>query len=151
MIERAPGSFQFYSIGVLEGDRNRLIISDNVNDPSALGFVAAYLDSMRSSALGTERVVERVRTKAGDVKIKNIIHVRPKSERDSGVGVYGAPLDWSHRWEVMGHWRRIDGIGKNRQGQHEVVGYTWVVPHEKGAKNAPLVKKTRVATHKKAG
>ena len=79
------------------------------------------------------------------VTIKNVIHIYPKKERNPVIrAAYGGPIDFSHRFEVRGHWRRIDGIGKNRGGEYSVQGFTWVVPHERGPKDKPLVRKTRV-------
>lgn len=53
------------------------------------------------------------------------------------------PIDWSHRWEVAGHWRKIKGKGKDQNG-NEVEGKTWVRDCVKGPENKPLKKKIRV-------
>lgn len=48
-------------------------------------------------------------------------------------------------WEVMGHWRKLENessLGKNRNGEYIVEGYTWVIPHVKG--QGELKKKVRV-------
>lgn len=42
-------------------------------------------------------------------------------------------LDWKHSWSVFGHWRRVGGIGKNKEGERCVIGKTWVIPCIKGA------------------
>lgn len=51
-------------------------------------------------------------------------------------------LEYSHCFRVRGHWRRFDGIGKNRQGIREINGYTWVKDYTKG--EGELIKKVRV-------
>ena len=76
------------------------------------------------------------------VKINHIVRVMLKSERKVYERAAGRVVDWSHKWEVMGHWRKVDGIGKDRDGAYTVRGQTWVSPHTKGKGN--LVKKSRV-------
>lgn len=50
-------------------------------------------------------------------------------------------IDWSHRWEVRGHWRKIEGLGKDRADNYGVIGFTWVKCHSKGPENKPVIKK----------
>ena len=54
-------------------------------------------------------------------------------------------IDWSQRWEVRGHWRRLDAdsIGKDREGNYVVKGWTWVKTHEKGDPSLPFIIKDR--------
>jgi hypothetical protein len=40
-------------------------------------------------------------------------------------------IAWTHCFDVCGHWRKVKGIGKNRQGERTVKGYTWISPFEK--------------------
>ena len=54
-------------------------------------------------------------------------------------------VDWSHRWEVRGHWRyyRTPGfIGYNEAGEYCEEGRTWIRASEKG--KGDMVKKSRV-------
>lgn len=73
-------------------------------------------------------------------KIKKIVHVWPKKLVDKKVGL-PQNIDWSHRWLVMGHWRKIndDCLGKDREGNYSIQGKTWVVDHKKGPEHLPLV------------
>lgn len=96
---------------------------------------------------GSENVNIRFRTGHGENrqsgKIKSVIHVRLKS----GKGNYTSGtsnIEWSHRWEVRGHWRKTQGVGKDREGAYNTQGFTWVIPHEKGPEEKDLVKKIRV-------
>lgn len=75
-------------------------------------------------------------------RIRKVVYLSPKNV-DTRCLITGKKLEWSHRWEVRGHWRNCRGVGKDRHGEYNVYGRTWVIPHEKGA-IAPLVKKTRV-------
>jgi len=45
---------------------------------------------------------------------------------------------------VRGHWRKHEGIGKDREGIYGVEGFTWVSEHVRGPGNLPLVKKVRI-------
>lgn len=96
---------------------------------------------------GTARAAIRAKIKSGGQtyfhKIKQVIYLGLKQEQHSKRSVAGEAVDWSHRWEVRGHWRKITGIGKDREGKAGVRGFTWVVPHVKGSEDLPLIKKIR--------
>lgn len=47
-----------------------------------------------------------------------------------------------YAYEVMGHWRKINSIGKDRNGNRTVTGFTWVNPYQKGT--GELMKKVRI-------
>lgn len=80
------------------------------------------------------------------LEIRRIVRILPKHVRKAEV----TPLtdhgiiDWSHRWEVRGHWRKVHGLGKDRAGDYVVTGWTWVRDFVKGPEDKPLIKKTRV-------
>jgi len=76
-------------------------------------------------------------------RINKVVHIAPKKEIDSVTPVQpGKVIDWSHSWLVRGHWRRIKGIGKDREGNYCINGQTFVVPHQKGT--GEVVKKVRI-------
>lgn len=52
-------------------------------------------------------------------------------------------LEWTHCFSVSGHWRKVKNIGKDRNGDYCVDGYTWVKPCEKN-KHLPKIDKLRV-------
>jgi hypothetical protein len=74
-------------------------------------------------------------------KIKTTITVVPKTMANSSSG--SRFVNWSHMWEVMGHWRRIpEGtLGKDPWGKRVVPGMTYVKEHTKG--KGRLIKKDR--------
>jgi hypothetical protein len=129
--------------------------STNQYDASVNKTVRCFLDRLdrRQSVTGIEKTSERIKTSKGIRKIKEVIHVVPKSLKDS-VSIPGKTIDWSHRWEVRGHWRMlpIEGtdtpdltrVGKNRDGEFLSAGYTWVSDHVRGPETVPLIKKTRI-------
>lgn len=111
--------------------------------------VAKYIKCINSCGCGTEKVRERVKIGTGNTKrthtIRQVIHVRPKSQQPEADETSGRVIDWSHRWWCRGHWRSLPNtIGKNRDGVYCVMGKTWVTEHEVGPKDKPLIKKTRI-------
>lgn len=116
------------------------------------GFMKKVIDSLKGGRLISEQVNRVTHVpmpeRLGKTKVKEIsqiIHVVPKkSKKEDVVPIFRGTIDWSHRWEVMGHWRRVSGIGKDRNGVHCLPGLTWVREHEKGPEEAVLVKKMRV-------
>ena len=115
---------------------------------SAVLALAHIVGDMTNSKMGTEEVRKWVRVGSGKKrrkhKISQIVVIAPKSDYKKTKPVFSSKIDWSHRWEVRGHWRRVDGIGKNRDGEYVVPGHTFVVPHEKGKGGVAAVRKTRV-------
>lgn len=109
----------------------------------------AFFDDLKTEyAVGKEKTSQRLRIGTGSnrklMRVKNILHVAMKKEQKAYAKTLGKEIDWSHRWEVMGHWRKVDTIGKDRTGAYSIKGYTWVVPHIKGNKEKELIKKIRI-------
>lgn len=77
------------------------------------------------------------------VKISPAVHVFPKTTDYPKVNL-GADIEWSHRWTVRGHWRKVAGIGKDREGKYTQSAFTWVLPHEKGRDDQKAIQKTRI-------
>lgn len=112
-------------------------------------FFALYpLSRLHEFESGIERAAIRSKVRVDGVnhhvKIKEIIHIRPKTQSANSEEFESREIDWSHRWEVRGHWRKISGIGKDREGAYKIGGHTWVVPHQKGPDHLPVVRKLRV-------
>jgi len=101
----------------------------------------------RDCAFANEKI-KAIRARVGSgkdrtaVKINRVVRVMLKGECKEYQRAAGRKIVWSHKWEVMGHWRVTAGLGKDRDGNYTVRGMTWVTPHTKG--KGALVKKTRV-------
>lgn len=110
---------------------------------------SGFLDKLGRCNIGKSSIKEKIKYGSKSEKktrvIREIVYITPKKE-DPPVSVHGNTISWdySHRWEVRGHWRVCKGIGKDRQGDYCVTGFTWVKPHEKGPEDKPLIKKTRI-------
>jgi hypothetical protein len=143
-----------------EGFVTSTVFFDQAGDPGyyARSVVHEFLFHLfrtlaKRGQIGTERINERFRVGTGagrrQMRIKDIVHVRLKQKASSKVAasVHSGErelVEWSHRWEVMGHWRKVDGIGKDDRGRYHVQGYTWVIPHTKGPEEKEIVKKSRI-------
>ncbi len=75
-------------------------------------------------------------------KIRNIVDVYAKKTFNKEIYKNDPTAIFSHAWEVVGHWRVCGTIGKDRNGEYNQIGRTWVNPCTKGS--GELVKKIRV-------
>lgn len=112
-----------------------------------LSLIQTILNNLRGQSFAREIVNESFKTKVKgkkqQIKISNVTHVYP-NKNETPKGLHGRNLEWSHRWEVRGHWRKIIGVGKDRTGAYNQTGFTWVVNHEKGPLEKELVQKITV-------
>jgi len=81
----------------------------------------------------TNRPIYYVFSKDEEVKKEGIKRIKPMGH-----------LEYTHSFKVRGHWRRLkqNSIGKNRNGEYKVYGFTWVTEFCKG--KGELVKRVRV-------
>lgn len=95
-------------------------------------------------------------------KLRRVVMVYPKKlKREDRLNAENDGVEFSHRWEVRSHWRRLfyldervddqgnkvidfSRIGKNREGDYVVAGHTYVEEGVKGPEHLPIVKKMRV-------
>jgi hypothetical protein len=112
------------------------------------GIISVIISSLPGRRLVSERVSlrEKITAHGGPhfIKISQVVRVCGPNVSATVAPLFGGTIDYSYRFEVMGHWRRIGGVGKDRHGKYTISGYTWVVPHERGPEGAPLVKKARL-------
>jgi len=94
----------------------------------------------KKTLMGTDSV--GMRRKSGQSEIVPIVYVSSKKYIKSTLTIKGEPIDWQHSWEVIGHWRICASIGKDRDGEYNQVGRTWVNPAIRG--KGELVKKIRI-------
>lgn len=113
-------------------------------------IVEKMLRRLKREAVGVEHVRERVKLASGADKrvatFRKIVHVRPKNQIQHESSET-RNIDWNHRWSVRGHWRAIQGLGKDREGKYCIENNTWVSEYEKGPEDAPLISKVRVVKH----
>lgn len=85
--------------------------------------------------------VRKVRT------LSTVVRIVPKAAYSTTKTLFNKSIDWSHSWEVRGHWMKCSGLGKNRAGERVVQGLTWRIPHVKG--QGVLIKKIRKVANAK--
>jgi hypothetical protein len=86
--------------------------------------------------------VEYKNKRTGRAMTNEVVYVsRVRGDRKV-VPYFSEKIDWKHSWSVVGHYRSIKGIGKNRNGNRCEFGKTWVIPCIKG--NGDFVEKIRM-------
>lgn len=113
------------------------------------GIVQQMLTRFYGEQVGTiagRQRIKRLSPGKGKHTIREVIFISPRRQSIYTNEGSGKTIDYSHRFAVRGHWRRVSGIGKDRQGNYCIQGYTWVVDSIKGPEDKPLINKTRVIT-----
>lgn len=110
---------------------------------------SAYIDTINNSDLGILNTKNKIRIKSKNTKIKakvirKVVYVSDKKIKPKKINGNVINWDYSHRFEVRGHWRIVKGLGKDRNGEYCIKGFTWVNSHLKGSQDLPLIKKTRI-------
>ena len=100
-------------------------------------FVDAYQKSFRSGYKIKRGKLIKLESKYTVIYRKQPIKKTYQSFESS------SEIEWNHRWRVRGHWRRIEGIGKDPEG-NKVQGFTWIKECIKGPENKPLLNKPRI-------
>ncbi len=113
-------------------------------DASVLNY---YCNLINESESGTEVVNTKVKIGNGSQKtkhyIRKVVHITKDRKNYTNSG-NTRDIDWTYRFEVRGHWRKIERIGKDREGNYTVSGYTWIKNFVKGSIKLPLIRKQRV-------
>lgn len=109
----------------------------------ALNYTIANGRSFSDTCRIREKV--KINGKKEFITIRKLVYIGDK-RTDSFTTPGGKCIEYSHRFEIRGHWRTLTygKVGKDRNGVYNVAEKTWVRPYEKGEKDAPLLKKTRV-------
>lgn len=130
------------------GDTVAISMESRYNEAFSYFAIACLYNTLKGlSERNTYLAMQEVEYKnkrTGRVVPDEIIYV----SREKGVRkiypIFKNEIIWKHSWSVMGHWRSIKSIGKNRDGIRCVVGKTWVNPSIKG--DGPFIEKTRVVS-----
>lgn len=148
--EVAPLEFKFYTLMSFTDQGGKPVYWVTFTQvPGRLAEL--YVQSISTSVVGHESVKERIKVGRGADRrthtIRKIIRIVPKAEVSHARPIASREIDWSHRWLVRGHWRRRPGLGKDRAGTYCINGFTWVIEHERGPEDAPLISdKVRVVS-----
>ncbi len=100
------------------------------------------VDMLNSKGTLIGNVDVKNNTLSGRDKIIPITYISTKKTLAESKKLHPQVVDWKHSWEVLGHWRTVKCIGKDRDGNYGVFGKTWVNPCIKG--DGELIKKLRI-------
>lgn len=147
VCEFAPKEFIVYFLVKVSNTNNWVVVVIGNSELEANGLIQHYIDRISKEKSGLEIVNVKQKIGTGKQKIfhkiKSVIHITGSPSRYSGS--YGSrEVDWTHRFEVRGHWRKVSGIGKDRQGNYGTEGFTWIESYVKGSEELPLIKKQRI-------
>jgi hypothetical protein len=130
---------------------NMILVTSRLDE-----IVKFFIDRINNEKIGTEQTKHKFKVGIGKEKyfhsIRKIIYVKPKlikedlenSSRTKQSEIVHKKIDWKQRWFSRGHWRKINGLGKDRAGTYCITNNTWVRESEKGPKDKELIKKVRV-------
>lgn len=158
-IEESPDEYSWILLkdnesgyAVLTGDglSVEMPVIKNTIDPTIHHILNLFLSELSTYQVGSIGIKERFKYR--DSKgVKNtktfnqVIVLRNKNKSDASISFNGIQPDWNHRWSVRGHWRVSEGkVGKDRDGNYCIDGYTWVKDHIRGPDDAPIVMKQRI-------
>lgn len=150
----------FHFLGVLNGTTKIAYTLDprKITEDSEINMwcgirvlVQEFLKDLKNGQYGTTSPRTVFKWKENGEKkqtrINKIIHVRPRSNSCGASSDEHSQVNWSHAFWVMGHWREISGIGKDREGNYSMVDKTWVIPHVKNAELGDPVLKIRLKSN----
>lgn len=147
VFEEAPKQFEFYHYSFSPDDKQ--LSFGKLSPLFGNQILEQFLGRLYSYKTGVENTRHFVKIGSGQnkrgMRIRRIVHVMPKKYVDREKDGELRHIDFSHRFNVRGHWRKIQSaLGKDRSGDYTVHGFTWVVDYEKGPEHLPLIKKTRL-------
>ena len=146
-VQRGPTCAPVFTTNIKEGESilREPDDEDMKNDPTFLtervrliswcGAAMRFLEQKLfvSSDINSSRQFRRRAAKEWNCAVPTVKVVqmrRSQSDRENGTG--DAPVEWSHRWMVRGHWRQQ---WHQRLSTHVP---TWILPHIKGPTDKPL-------------
>ena len=146
--ETKPRVFNGYALNYLTGLKPKIVQLTNYQVNQIMPTILNCINKTCSMAQIHDKTKIKVRENKQTIKkeIGRIIYLKPKQVKNQISLPNGTKLDFSHRFLVRGHWRTIgeNRIGKNRAGEYEIVGSTWVREFEKGGTDKELIKKERI-------
>ena len=80
-------------------------------------------------------------------QIRTVLYIHNKEEVIKNNKALKINLSCPYRFTVRGHWRKLesdDRVGKDREGNYTVQGFTWITDFIKGEKEKPLKETIRI-------
>lgn len=148
MFEESPMKFKCIEVAFDKEKKKFLTRGITFNDNwmlfSELQMFDVFFDRLTSKQTVFGTSAFRLKTRfEGEKCVNETIYMTHKKYVDQLKKKASSSINWSHKWEVRGHWRKVDGIGKDREGKKCVKGFCWVKDHQKG--EGKLIVKRRVS------
>lgn len=140
--ETLPGVFDMYCLIKNDLGKFNVMKSDVYRR-----VICCYTESLNSKVLFSEIVNTKIKLRRDGINnftVNRIVRICDRKVVSSIKPEFSNKIDWSHRWLVRGHWRRCSNLGKDRNGDYCINGFTWVIDHEKGPEDVPIIYKTRM-------
>jgi hypothetical protein len=148
-ISEAEKKIKFQQVNefAMRAQLSRITKSEQVGYNNVLALVGHLLGAINKAEMGTVTYGGSVKVPTSNgrqfKKIRNVIICGKKKDVESHAArEFNKEVNWSHQWEVRGHWRKCATVGKDREGNYCVSNFTWVKNHVKG--EGLLVKKVRI-------
>jgi hypothetical protein len=129
-------------VSVAKGSIEEMPIDEETKKRFMAGAATYILESLNNKKTQIYYKDTNFKTKSGRDKIVPVVFIRNSSNQTIYENYIPKDVDWKHSWECVGHWRFVKGIGKDRYGEYNKKGRTWVNPCIKG--DGILIKKTRI-------
>jgi len=153
--ELSPEKTIFYAVGDFGHGREVKWVHPDDDGQSLWEILAAhlflFLEQIQDGQHGTSsprRIFKwKEKGEKKQIRINQVIHIRPRESSSlSSLSSLSSPgnVQWSHAFWVMGHWRTIKGIGKDREGVYRISGKTWVDAFVKQSELGDPVRKIRL-------
>lgn len=157
--KNADGGVNLMVFENFDPGKNWTAIANNVFSQ----LIKAFVDRLNgTSTVGIENANINIHyngkhNKRMKTSIKRIVHIVPKSARHTHRPLTARNIEWTHRFWRRGTWVSFyneDGtinmnkIGKDRDGNYNVLGKTWRIESLVNAdrEDLPIVNKTRIVT-----
>lgn len=149
--EYEPMKFEFFCLvspREISSKKHVMYVSEKATDWFGSKLCKDYLSLINKEKIGIKNIRKKIKIGTGKSKrfatFKRIVYVVPKKSQIDNQSHTFKSVEWGHRWFVRGHWRKSEGVGKDRSGNYIIKGFTWVSEYEKGPENMPLISKTRI-------
>ena len=147
--EVKPNEFIYYCVAYYGQEFGKRLVKFSGEHAKGIDPIAiAFMSRLKKESWGHEKIRERTKIGTGASKqtitYRGVIHICPDKQAERyQESIKTRKVDWNASWKVRGHWRRFEGLGKNRLGQYCVTGMTWVSDYVKGNKELEPMARVR--------
>lgn len=147
--EISPSKYHFYILASLDGIHTTAVVFSDSGflNKRLVAITNSFIQRIATEKTGLCKCNEVVKLKNSNKGIKNNHKIKSYlyvTNNTNGVSAYGHPVNFTHSFEVRGHWRKIKGIGLDRNGERNVTDATWIRPYVKGDLSQEVITKTRI-------